>query len=147
MKWICATIAVNRNLSNCEVARKKKRFFGTSTGFVPVAPAFALQCTTSWAMKTHTLEAGQFIEFIKPWKEWNTEWLRVCVHRIIHHCFKLILETGIFTKISKTTKSVCIKRWIVMYIFYLAIQPFYFIFVVLVFALSRWKWINIKYNK
>ena len=25
-------------------------------------------------MKTHTLEAGQFIEFINPWKEWNTEW-------------------------------------------------------------------------
>ena len=28
----------------------------------------------AWAMKTHTLETGQFIEFINPWKEWNTEW-------------------------------------------------------------------------
>ena len=25
-------------------------------------------------MKTHTLEAGQFIDFINPWKVWNTEW-------------------------------------------------------------------------
>ena len=25
-------------------------------------------------MKTHTLRAGQFIEFINPWKEWNTVW-------------------------------------------------------------------------
>ena len=67
------TIAVNRNLSNCEIARRKK-FFGASTGFEPVASAFALQCSTSWAMNTHTLEAGQFIEFINPWKKWNTEW-------------------------------------------------------------------------
>ena len=63
---------LNRNLSNCEVARKK--FFGASTGFEPVASAFALQCSPSWAMKTHTLEAGQFIEFINPWNEWNNEW-------------------------------------------------------------------------
>ena len=46
------TIAVNRNLSNCEIARKK---FSASTGFEPVASAFTLQCFTSWAMKTHTL--------------------------------------------------------------------------------------------
>ena len=44
-----------------------KKFFGASTGFEPVASAFMLQCSTSWAMKTHTLEAGQFIEFINPW--------------------------------------------------------------------------------
>ena len=61
------TTAVNRNLSNCEIAWKK--FFGASTGFEPVASAFALQCSTSWAMKTHTLEACQFIELINPWKE------------------------------------------------------------------------------
>ena len=43
-------------------------------GFEPVTSALALQCSPSWAMKTHILEAGQFIEFINPWKEWNTEW-------------------------------------------------------------------------
>ena len=39
------TIVVNRNLSNCEKARKKD--FGASTGFEPVASALALQCSTS----------------------------------------------------------------------------------------------------
>ena len=67
MKW-CEL----QNLSNCKTARKK--FFRASMGFEPMASVFALQCSTSWAMKTYTLEAGQFIEFINPWKEWNTEW-------------------------------------------------------------------------
>ena len=66
-------MAVNRNLSNCEHS-PKKGFFGASTGFEPVAAALALQRSTIWTMKTHTLEAGQFIEFINPWKEWNKEW-------------------------------------------------------------------------
>ena len=39
------TITVNRNLSNCEKARKKD--FGASTGFEPVASALALQCSPS----------------------------------------------------------------------------------------------------
>ena len=39
------TIALNRNLSNCEKAPKKD--FGASTGFEPVASALALQCSTS----------------------------------------------------------------------------------------------------
>ena len=51
---------MNRNLSNCENSLKK-RFFGASTGFEPVASALALQCSPSWAMKTHTLEAGQLL--------------------------------------------------------------------------------------
>ena len=63
---------LNRNLSNYEVAQKK--FFGASMGLEPVASAFALQCSTSWAMETHTLEAGQSIEFVNLSKEWNTEW-------------------------------------------------------------------------
>ena len=29
-----------------------------------MASALALQCSTNWAMKTHILGAGQFIEFI-----------------------------------------------------------------------------------
>ena len=39
------TIAVNRNLSNCEKAQKKD--FRASGGFEPVASALALQCSTS----------------------------------------------------------------------------------------------------
>ena len=50
-------------------------------------------------MKTHTLEAGQFIEFINPWKEWNTEWndvncgkwneyLTIAVNRNLRNCEK-----------------------------------------------------------
>ena len=57
------------NLGNCEVARKRLQW---DSNLWPLT--FALQCSTSWAIKTHTLEAGQFIEFINPWKEWNTEW-------------------------------------------------------------------------
>ena len=48
-----------------------------------MASALALQCSPSWAMKTHTLEAGQFIEFINPWKEWNTEWNDVEAPKIL----------------------------------------------------------------
>ena len=50
------TIAVNRNISNCQKARKKKKKkdFGASTGFEPVASALALQCSTSLSyLKTH----------------------------------------------------------------------------------------------
>ena len=41
-----------------------KNVFRTSTGFEPMASVLALQCSTNWAMKTHTLGAGQFVEFI-----------------------------------------------------------------------------------
>ena len=33
-----------------------------------MASALALQCSTNWAMKTYTLGAGQFVEFIVPVK-------------------------------------------------------------------------------
>ena len=59
---------LNRNLNNCQVARKKKsQFSGLQRDTEPMASAVALQYSTSWAMKTHTLGAGQFIEFINPW--------------------------------------------------------------------------------
>ena len=45
-----------------------KNVFGASTGSEPMAPVLALQCFTNWAMKTHTLGAGQFVEFIVPVK-------------------------------------------------------------------------------
>ena len=37
--------------------------FGTSTGFEPMTSVLALQCSTNWAMKTHALGEGQFVEF------------------------------------------------------------------------------------
>ena len=37
--------------------------FGTSTGFEPMTSVLALQCSTNWAMKTHTLGEDQFVEF------------------------------------------------------------------------------------
>ena len=70
MRWICdhrSWIAIFK--SNCKVAWKK--IFGASMGVKPVASASMLLCSTSWAMKTHKLEAGQFIELIKRWKEWT----------------------------------------------------------------------------
>ena len=42
-----------------------------------LASALALQCSTNWAMKTHTLGAGQFVEFIVPVKgmrHMNIKW-------------------------------------------------------------------------
>ena len=45
-----------------------KNVFGASTGFEHMASVLALQCATNWAMKTHTLGAGQFVELIVPVK-------------------------------------------------------------------------------
>ena len=39
-------------------------------GFEPMASALVLQYSTSWAMKTHTLGADQFTEFILT-REWS----------------------------------------------------------------------------
>ena len=39
-------------------------FFGAATGFERMASALALQCSTNWAMKTHTLGAGHFAMII-----------------------------------------------------------------------------------
>ena len=36
-----------------------KNVIGASTGFEPMASALVLQCSTNWAMKTHTLGAGK----------------------------------------------------------------------------------------
>ena len=42
-----------------------KNVVWASTGFDRMASALALQCFTNWAMKTHTLGAGQFVEFMR----------------------------------------------------------------------------------
>ena len=45
---------------------------GTSTGFEPMVSGLALRYSTNWAMKIHTLGAGQVVAFIfNPWMEWN----------------------------------------------------------------------------
>ena len=42
---------------------------------LPMASTLALLCSTNWAMKTHTLGADRFVEFILPHKKkWNMEW-------------------------------------------------------------------------
>ena len=41
--------------------KQNKKIFKASMGFEPVASVFTLQGSTSRAMKTHTLEAGQLI--------------------------------------------------------------------------------------
>ena len=63
---------LNRNLSKCEVARKKlfRGFNGIRTCGLCVRAA--VLCQLSY--EDPTLEAGRFIEFINPWKEWNTKW-------------------------------------------------------------------------
>ena len=66
MKWRCDRQSCDCNLSNHKVSLKN--VFGASTGFEPMASALALQCSTNWATTTHTLGAGQFIEFIIPVK-------------------------------------------------------------------------------
>ena len=41
------------------IANNPKKKIGTSTGFEPMASTIALQSSTSWAMKTHTLRGGE----------------------------------------------------------------------------------------
>ena len=49
----------------------RKKNFGTSTGFKPMASALALHCYTSWATKTQTLGTGQIADFFltREWKQ------------------------------------------------------------------------------
>ena len=66
IKWRCDHRSCHCDLSNRKVSLEN--VFGASTGFEPMASALALQCSTNWAMKTHMLGAGQFVEFIVPMK-------------------------------------------------------------------------------
>ena len=67
MKRRCDHRSCNYDLSNRKLS--PKNVFVASTRFEPMASALALQCPINWAMKTHTLGAGQFIDFIVPVKE------------------------------------------------------------------------------
>ena len=66
MKWRCDHRRCDCDLSNRNLS--PKNVFGASTGFERVASALTLSCSNKWTMKTHTLGAGQFIEFILPVK-------------------------------------------------------------------------------
>ena len=51
------TIAVESQFKQLQSSPPEKDLGGgggASMGFEPVASAFVLQCSTSWAMKTHT---------------------------------------------------------------------------------------------
>ena len=54
-------------------------------GFEPMASA----CSTNSASKTHTLEAGQFFEFILI-REWNGIWNEDEKNRTEQKCFSLL---------------------------------------------------------
>ena len=84
MKWRSDHSSCDCDLSNHKVSLEN--VFRASTGFQPMASALALQWYNNWAMKTHTLWAGQFIEFVLPvkgmkhtneMKKWSSQlWLR-----------------------------------------------------------------------
>ena len=59
-KWRCDHRSCIR-LSNCELS--PENYFRALTGLTPMAAALVLQCSTNWAVKTHTLGAGQFVEY------------------------------------------------------------------------------------
>ena len=58
-KWRFDRRSGNCNSTNCKLIWEKS---GTSTKFEPMTSALALQFSTNWAMKTHTLGAGHFAE-------------------------------------------------------------------------------------
>ena len=51
-----------------------KNVFRASMELEPMVPALALRCFTKWALKTHMLEADQFIAFI--FTRDRNEWMR-----------------------------------------------------------------------
>ena len=65
--WRYIRISGNCNSSNRKLTQKN---FRTSMELDSMASASTLQCSTNWAMATHTLEAGQFVDFILT-HEWN----------------------------------------------------------------------------
>ena len=63
--------------SHVVIAKYSRKMF---SGFKPMASALALQCSTNWAMKTHTVGAGQFGEFIVPMRGTRHECYVNCGH-------------------------------------------------------------------
>ena len=99
-------------LSNFLLQLSPKNVFGVSTQFEPMASALAQQCSTNWARKTHTLGAGQFIEFITyPWKEWNI-WI-LCELRTYKWNEGVIIAVviAIFGALLRLLKSQSQLRW------------------------------------
>ena len=85
-----------------------KNVFGTSTGFEPMASALALQCSTIWAMKTHTLGAGQFVEFILSKMIWTAEIQILNEDMIVAMKIRSYLKSKLFYSLgAKNLKSDC----------------------------------------
>ena len=61
LKYFLKKRRYDRRSSNCNLRNYKltRKSFGTSSRFESMASALALQCFNNWAMKTHTLGAGQ----------------------------------------------------------------------------------------
>ena len=113
------TIAVNYNLSNCEKARKKD--FGASTGFKPVASALALQCSTSLSYEdpytggwpiylVHQPVKG--VKHRMKWCElqeykWN-EYVTIAVNRNLSNCEKA-RKKGFWGFNGIRTRGLCIS--------------------------------------
>ena len=57
-----------------------KNVFGASTGFKPVASELSLQCSTNWAMKTHTLGTANLLSWWYPWKDETYQYYVSCEH-------------------------------------------------------------------
>ena len=112
-------IAVNRNLSNCEKARKKD--FGASTGFEPVVSALALQCSTSlsyedpytggrpiyWAHQPvkgmkHRMKWCELREY-----KWN-EYVTIAVNRNLSNCEKA-RKKGFWGFNGIRTRGLCVS--------------------------------------
>ena len=75
MKWICDHRSESQFKQLRNSPKKKEEFFGASKGFEPVGHLRS-RCSALTAELWSPIywQAGQFIEVINPWKEWNTEW-------------------------------------------------------------------------
>ena len=88
------------------------------TGFELMASALALQFSTIWAMKTHTLGAGQFICWVhlNPWKEWNMKMMWTAemdstnsVIEVWHYLISLCYFHFLLSSFCVTVRSSCLN--------------------------------------
>ena len=69
-KWGYDRRIGNCNLCNCKLTRETSRDFN---GIRTHGLCVTLWCSTDWAVKTHTLGAGQFVDFVLT-RERNETW-------------------------------------------------------------------------
>ena len=87
IKWRYDHLSGNWNLGNCKLTWK------TSFGISNMATVLALQCSTDWAMKTHTLGALHSVSFLSRVKMNSTNWpapnvcnVWVFIAHLVEHC-------------------------------------------------------------